>query len=317
LIEEAITSSQLEGAATTREVAKEMLKQGRPPRDRSERMILNNYQTMQRIIEVKGQPLTSALIFEIHRIVTEGTFDDPSAAGRFRRGDEGCVVGNDLGEVFHVPPPAGQLEGRLDSMIAFANGETPGSFIHPAIRSMILHFWLAYDHPFVDGNGRTARALFYWSMLRHQYWLFGYLSISRIILKAPVQYGRAFLHTETDDNDLTYFLIYHAQVLGRAIAELHEYLERRTRQLRDLEAELRGMVMLNHRQRDLIVHAVRHPGSRYDVESYRRSHGVVYETARTDLLDLVNRGLMDSRKVGKAWVFTPVGDLEARLRRAT
>ncbi len=53
LIEEAITSSQLEGASTTREVAKQMIGEGRKPRDRSERMILNNYQTMQRIVELK------------------------------------------------------------------------------------------------------------------------------------------------------------------------------------------------------------------------------------------------------------------------
>ena len=65
--------------------------------------------------------------------------------------------------------------------------EIAGGFIHPMIRSIILHFWLAYDHPFVDGNGRTARALFYWSMLRHGYWLFEFISISQIILKGPDQ----------------------------------------------------------------------------------------------------------------------------------
>jgi Fic family protein len=53
-MEEAITSSQLEGAATTREVAKEMIREGRQPRDRSERMILNNYLTMQRIGAIRN-----------------------------------------------------------------------------------------------------------------------------------------------------------------------------------------------------------------------------------------------------------------------
>lgn len=314
LIEEATTSSQLEGAATTREVAREMIRQGRPARDQGERMILNNYRAMERIIETRAEPLTRDLIFELHRMVTEGTLKDPSAAGRFRRQDEPCVVGNDFDEVYHVPPPAGQLDVRLDAMIAFANGETPGPFIHPAIRSMILHFWLAYDHPFLDGNGRTARALFYWSMLRSQYWLFEYISISRIILKAPMRYGRAFLYTETDDNDLTYFLLYHSEVIGRAITELYEYLERRTKQVRSLETELRGMATLNHRQRELISHALRHPGFLYSVDSHRRSNGVVYQTARTDLLQLVERNLLDSRKVGKAWVFTPSANLEDKLR---
>jgi Fic family protein len=203
LVEESITSSQLEGASTTREIAKKMIRAGRQPRDRSERMILNNYRTMMSILEVKDREMTGDLLFEIHRMMTDGTLKDPSAAGRFRRSDEDVVVADDLGEVFHVPPPADELGRRLDEMCEFANGRTPGGFIHPILRSMILHFWLAYDHPFVDGNGRTARALFYWSLLRRAYWLFEYVSISTVILKAPARYERAFLYTETDENDLT------------------------------------------------------------------------------------------------------------------
>ena len=58
LMEEAITSSQLEGAVTTREVAKEMIRLGRKPRDNSEQMILNNYVTMQRIRALKASALS-------------------------------------------------------------------------------------------------------------------------------------------------------------------------------------------------------------------------------------------------------------------
>ncbi len=316
LIEEAITSSQLEGAATTREVAKEMIRQGRAPRDRSEKMILNNYRTMQRIESLRGELLSRDLVFEIHRMVTMDTLDDPSAAGRFRRPDERVVVSDTTGETLHEPPSADQLDARMESMCDFANGGASPEFIHPVIRSMILHFWLAYDHPFVDGNGRTARALFYWSMLHLNYWLCEFISISEIILKAPVKYGRAFLYTETDDNDLTYFLVYHSEVIRRAVDELHRYVERRSRQLRAVEAELRGMGMLNHRQRDLIGHALRHPGHRYTIESHKTSHSVVYQTARSDLLDLVDRGLLNQKKQGKVLVFTPVDDLERRLRQS-
>jgi Fic family protein len=313
LIEEAITSSQLEGASTTREVAQNLIREGRQPRDRSERMILNNYETMQYILGIKDRELSAGLLFEIHRMVTEGTLNDATAAGRFRRSDETVVVGDDLGEVFYIPPRAEELPGRLDEMCRFANGQTPGGFIHPVVRAMILHFWLAYDHPFVDGNGRTARALFYWSMLRQGYWLVEYISISTIILKGPVQYGRAFLHTETDENDLTYFLLYHASVIRRAIDELYADIARRTKQLARTQGQLRGLSELNHRQRELIGHALLHPGHRYTIESHRTSHGVVYETARSDMMDLEARGLLRKRKSGKTWIFTPSPDLEQKL----
>jgi Fic family protein len=177
LIEEAITSSQLEGATTTRLIAKEMIRTGRPPRDKSETMILNNYKAMRRIRELKNKPLTKEVVLELHRIVSEGTLDNPDAAGRFRTKDEEVNVVGNYGEVYHVPPTAFSLEGRMRQMCDFANGETPEGFLHPILRAIILHFWLSYDHPFVDGNGRTARALFYWAMLRRNKWLCEFISI--------------------------------------------------------------------------------------------------------------------------------------------
>ena len=315
LIEEAITSSQLEGATTTRPIAKEMIRTGRPPRDRSETMILNNFKAMKRIGQLKNQPLTKELVFELHRIVTNDALDDPTAAGRFRRADEEVSVQGDYGEVFHVPPHARQLDDRMEALCEFANGVTPEGFLHPIIRSIILHFWLSYDHPFVDGNGRTARALFYWSMLRRGYWLCEFISISHIIRKAPVKYGRAFLYTENDDNDLTYFILYHLSVITKAIKQLHEYIKKKTQELRAVESQLKGIEVLNHRQRAVVGHAIRHPNTKYTVQSHQTSHNVAYETARSDLMDLRDKGLLQGAKVGKTWYFLPEQGLEERLAK--
>jgi len=314
LIQEAVTSSQIEGAATTRVVAKDMIRTGRAPRDKSEQMILNNFRTMQHVGTLKDRALSKDLVLEIHRIITEKTLEQGAAAGRFRQTDEQIVVGDMYGEVFHNPPPAKQLEERMAAMCEFANGRTPDKLIHPVLRSIILHFWLAYDHPFVDGNGRVARALFYWSMLRHKdHWLFEFISISQIILNAPAKYGRAFLYTETDDNDLTYFIIHQFDVIQRAVKELHRYIQKKTAALHALEGKLRGVTELNHRQQTLIGHALRHPQQRYTFKSHQMSHNIVYQTARTDLLDLEKRSLLNSRKVGRTWVFTPALGLEKRL----
>ena len=315
LIEESITSSQLEGAATTREVAKEMIRTKRPPRDRSEQMIVNNYATMEQIRKLQLSPLTKDLVLNIHRLVTTNTLDDPTAAGRFRRADEPIDIGDDFGQTFHVPPPADQLESRMAAMCDFANLKTSEVFLHPVLRSIVLHFWLAYDHPFKDGNGRTARALFYWSMLHRGYWLCEYISISEIILKGPSKYARAFLYTESDENDMTHFIVYHLDILCRAIEQLHAFVEDKTKQLQALERRIRGIVVLNHRQRDLISHALHHPDTRYSIESHRAGHNVAYQTARTDLLDLAERGLLSKGKVGKEWYFRPFADLEHRLEQ--
>ncbi|MCC6623561.1 MAG: Fic family protein [Deltaproteobacteria bacterium] len=316
LITEAITSSQLEGASTTREVAEEMLLSKRKPRDTGERMILNNYLTMKRIHELKTEPLTPALVFELHRLVTADTLERPDAAGRFRRADERIAVVDNDDQVLHDPPPAETLPARLRALCDFANGKTPNGFVHPALRAIVLHFWLAYDHPFVDGNGRTARALFYWSMLRSGYWLFEYVSISEVILRAPVKYGRAFLLTETDDNDLTYFVLYHLQVIRESLDNLKRYIAKKADDVRSLDGVLRlAADRFNHRQRELLSHALRHPTQVYTIAEHQARQGVVYQTARTDLLSLAEQGLLVQSTAGKKLVFRPVRDLEKRLRR--
>ena len=198
-------------------------------------------------------------------------------------------------------------------MCAFANGETQAHFIHPAVRAIILHFWLAYDHPFVDGNGRTARALFYWSMLRSGYWIFEFISISTILRKAPVQYGRSFLYTETDDNDLTYFLVAQTEVISQAISELHRYIERKAAQLRQAEQDIQALALFNHRQVALIRYALSNPGQRYTIASHQQSHAVVHQTARTDLLDLVERGVLEMVKKGRPMIFAAPTDVAERL----
>ena len=95
-------------------------------------------------------------------------------------------------------------------------------------QSIILHFMIGYDHPFVDGNGRVARALFYWAMLRHGYPLAKFLSISKVLREAPARYARAYRFTETDGGDLTYFVDHQLDVIARSIEALGDYVTRKT-----------------------------------------------------------------------------------------
>ena len=119
---------------------------------------------------------------------------------------------------------------------------------------------------------------------------------------------------ETDDNDLTYFILYHLDVIRRAVDQLNEYVKRKTNELQMLERKMRALALLNHRQQALISHAVRNPHQAYTIDSHSLSHKVVYQTARSDLLDLAKRGVLQAKKVGKQWRFTPSPDIEERLR---
>jgi Fic family protein len=278
-------------------------------------MILNNYQALQFMRGEMGDTLSPELVLELQRILTAGTLD-PESAGRLQRPDEERVAVYDRldGSLIHQPPPADQLERRLDDLCTFANaGEDPERFMHPVVRAILLHFWLAYDHPFEDGNGRTARALFYWSMRAQGYWLTEYLSISSILRKAPSKYMQAFLLTETDDGDTTYFLLYQLEVIKRAVEDLHTYLRRKVKEVAEVERAIRRSAEFNHRQLALLSNAIRNPEQVYTFRSHAASHNVTHETARRDLLQLVEQGLLQRRSIRRLALFRPVADLPRRL----
>ena len=308
LMEEAIASSQLEGASTTRKVAKDMLRTGRPPKDRHERMILNNWNIIQFVRERPTMRLTPDLLREIHAMVTEGTMDHPDEAGRFRTSQDAIIV-EYQGETVHVPPAAESLPDRLKAFCAFVNQDDPEEWIHPVIKAVMVHFWLAYDHPFTDGNGRTARALFYWYMLSRGYSVFEYASISRYFVRAPGQYVRAYVYTELDEGDLTYFLDFHLHVICLALRDVRQYLVRKQLEIQRASQSLQGFRGLNLRQKGVLDQAMRKGPGHYTIRAHMNYHGVVYQTARQDLLELAKKGFLKTKKQGKEFVFVPAAKM--------
>jgi Fic family protein len=279
--------------------------------------MMNNYHAMQRVGEIRNEELTPALICDLHRIVTEGTLDDPALEGRFQLPGEKRIVVEDTadGSILHETPPAEELPERLQRLCDFANGTTSATaYVPPVVRSIVVHFMLAYDHPFVDGNGRTARVLFYWSMLNQDYWLTEFLPISRLLKQAPAKYGRSFLYSEQDEGDLTYFIIYQLGIIQRAITDLQTYLERKVAETRRIQESLTLLSQhFNYRQVALLGHAINNPRAQYTVQSHSRSHNVAAQTARTDLQDLERNGFLDKNSLRRGYAWTPVAGLRELL----
>lgn len=312
LMEEAIASSLLEGAHTTRVEAKKMLREGRSPRNQAEQMVFNNWRTLEHVQSLRAEPLSLALLLEIHALVTRDTLDDARDCGQLRRRNDVRVEDVRSGEIVHQPPPFERLPDRLASLIEWANDDET-VWIHPVVKASLLHFFIGYEHPFVDGNGRTARALFYWFMLSRGYWLFECLAISRFFLRAPIQYGRAYVLCETDENDTTYFISHSLRVIELALSDMRLYLTRKSREAQ-IVANVTLINGLNARQQAILGHAGTHPDAQYTFALHQKLHRITYQTARTDLLGLEAQGLLSKRKVGKQFVFVPNSDLNSRLR---
>jgi Fic family protein len=298
LMEEAIASSQLEGAATTRKVAKDMLRTSRKPRNKSELMILNNYMTIKKIIEMIDKKITPKLILDIHASITKDTLRDSAFEGRFRDTNEVAVVDPTSGLVYYKPPDYKHINQLVKDLCAFINNDSPKRFMHPIIKASIIHFFIGYIHPFIDGNGRTARAIFYWYLLSKGYWLMEFMSISRTIVKSPMKYARAYLHTELDENDMTYFIKFQIRTLDIALKELKDYIKRKIQE-KEWIYEFIQIEGLNHRQVEIIKRFYGNPKLAITINEVKNMFDVVYQTARMDLLQLESMGYLKKHRLGK------------------
>lgn len=287
VMEESIASSQVEGASTTTLLAKKMLREKRKPKDRSERMILNNFNAMKYINEKKDVPLTPEFIEEVHRIITNGTLENDSYEGRFRDTDDIVISDRLTGDVYHQPIPYSDIKSTIDSVCDYINGEE--EFEHPLIKGMILHFIIAYIHPFVDGNGRLARALFYWYSLKKGYWAFEFLSISKVIKSHRGKYDMAYLMSETDGNDITYFIKFNLELIEDAFVIFREYVKRKLREQKSLETEIMGIENLNLRQKSILRDIIK-TDEPFSVYYVKEKYQISYQTARTDILKLMGLG---------------------------
>ncbi len=302
LIDEAISSSLLEGAVTTRKEAREMIEQRKKPKNLGEQMVLNNFETLQLIILKQGEILTPDLLLEIQQAVTKGTID-PEDVGHFRIRNDVRVVDTSTGSVLHTPPNFQEIEKYIQNLCKFANTDDEKKFIHPIIKAIIIHFLIGYIHPFNDGNGRTARSLFYWYCLSRGYWLMEYLSISNNILKSRGKYAKAYLYTEYDGLDLTYFIRYQIDCMNDALSDLISYIEEKQQQQKIAGELIRSDPNMNPRQAEILSEIMESPNQIFTIFQIADRFNVVYQTARTDLMHLNDLGYIVKEKRGKGLFF--------------
>ena len=298
LMEEAIYSSKMEGASTTRVVAKEMLRKKKSPQNKAQQMIVNNYNTIQYIVDHKDDPLTEEGLLYIHRLMTEKTLDNPDDAGRFRINDKVVVADMVEGDIIYTPPTFEDIPEFIETLCDFFNNDNSSTFIHPIIKGIIVHFMLAYMHPFVDGNGRTARALFYWYMLKENYKLTEYMSISRVIAKSKSSYEKAFQYTENDGNDMSYFVAYNLKALETSFQQLRDYI-RRKQQEKKAASTFMMAGNINYRQAIVLQRLKDEPDTIFTVKDVQELFSVSSMTARKDLADLVKQGYLTEIAINK------------------
>lgn len=318
--DEAISSSQLEGAATTTLVAKDMLKRKRLPRTPDERMIIGNFKMMNFAWDNRHQPLSVDLIARLHEVGVGGIDDGKYSPGIFRTHDDVVVQDGD-GNTVHVPPPAQGLKSRLDILADWINTQHDDAnredYLHPLIKGISLHFALGYEHPFRDGNGRVARALFYWFMFKNDFSAFRYIAVSVLLRNAPVKYGRSYLYTETDAMDLTYFIDHQCSVIVRAVNDFLAAYKKIAADVVSFDHWLAGSALydqFSEKQKTVFQVALNGTAKEFTAVNVKENLGCSYNTASAVLNGLVDLNVFQKTKAGREWVFS-LRD-ESEIKRA-
>jgi len=250
----------------------------------------------------EDEELSEEFLLDIHRTITKDTLPDADV-GSFRSTND-IVVGDsvDPDKIYHHPPDHKDLPELMKAFYHFASRDDE-EFIHPVIKGIALHFLIGYIHPFNDGNGRTARTVFYWYLLSRGYWLFQYMAISRRILRSKKEYGTAYLYTETDENDLTYFINYNVISIKDALDDMLMYIRRKQKEQREAQKLLGKLDDINLRQADILERIMKNQGKYFSIQEIAAVYDVVYQTARNDLFSLARKQYITQRKISRSYAF--------------
>lgn len=295
-VEEAISSAIYEGANTTRAKAKQLIESGKRPASKDDWMLLNNVEALEWIKSHRSDPVSLDLILKVHQIVTKNTLEgaDANYCGKFR--DDSVVVNNALGKVVHEGIDFSKIEETLGEIIKKVTSHP--RYVHPLIRGILLHYFLAYVHPFFDGNGRTARTLFYFKSMKHDLKFVELLSISAHLKNTGNQYEKAFEKVKHHEWDLTYFIDYCLESLLSAL----KIVEGKVNYLLKINV-LKDVFKLNENQIGLLQKLALNKYRVVTIEAYAEEIQKSREVARQDLKGLFETGLMSEEKVGKKFTY--------------
>ncbi len=292
IIDEAFYSSVIEGAYSTRQRAREVITSGEPPKNRSEQMIINNYEALRFVSDHLDGPINEAVVLEIARILTKGTLDEDTKPG-YR--DSGVQVMNGRQEVVYVAPDAKYVKPMMDDLLAYIADTT----VHPVIKACVTHIYFVTIHPLFDGNGRTARALAYMILLQAGYHFVRQFPISGILVQERTKYYKAIRAAQDPENgyDFTYFMEYYASMLERSIEGVHDHMAKHQR-LKSVEEQL-GVGEDAKRILQGAKWLVAENIPTITVVKWQAKFKISAETARKDLMKLESTGFVSKRTIGR------------------
>lgn len=286
LVKEAHHTTHIEGTELTLEQA-EMLLAGQPvaQADLNDKKELLNYRDAFNLVASyidNGGPITEVLIREIHKELVKGVRGNAATPGSYRK-IPNYVVNSMTKEVIYTPPPANEVPILMAALVDWLNHRKD---INAIIVSAIAQFQLVHIHPFLDGNGRSARLLSTLCLYKAGYDFKRLFSLSEFYDRDRQEYYHRIQSARDNDLDLTHWIEYYAEGLATQMTEVCQLGKR----VIEIDLLVKDHP-LNERQQSVVTYLAEH--TQMGIRDYEQlCPSVNKRTLQRELKAMVDMGLL-------------------------
>jgi Fic family protein len=288
LILESHYSTHIEGTALSLKQARSIL-EGRKVKgiNRDDEKELLNYKKAMDFISKyigKGNPITVGIIRELHKILVKDVRGEQADPGNYRK-VQNYVVNSRTREVIYTPPPPLEVPHLMKVFVEWLNKVED---LSPIFVAGISQFQFVHIHPFIDGNGRTARILSTLILYKTGYDFKRLFTISEYYDKDRPSYYQAIQSVRKNNMDMTAWLEYFVNGLRSQMKEIQQKGEQLIKQ--DATLQKIRKTGLNLRQEKAIKHLIKN--GRITVNEYQSVASCIRRTAQRDLEELIVKGII-------------------------
>jgi len=315
-IEETVAAARLDGLDIDPLDATLLLQQDHKPRTATERLLRNTLAAMSNLDRFLATPFSPELFDALRETLLDGV--DTSD---LRVVEPRCGI---MTAEYREEEVRLHADTQLRYICDYYNHSTGDTHDHVVLRALLLPDLFRFYRPLPDLNSEVGRLAFHLYALKIKLPVLGHLPLSQAKLRwetgtsdpsVSLDRERYLNAREHDGTDITGYFTLSVQLALSALRDLAWSLRELEQHDEDLRSLLQSAPLLNHRQRSILGHALRNPSSEFRISHHRTTHSVVYATARSDLLGLVDKGYLEISMQGREMVFTPRPGLHTIIER--
>ena len=296
LIKATHASTAIEGNPLTLEEVSRLAQGRKVTATRKTKLEVLNYLHVLENIEKyqKDKKITEIHILKLHRDITKGTLDNPEWEGKYR--EVQVYVGNKItGEIIFTPPPSKEVPILMEEFLMWLNSEESPK-LHPVIIAGISHYEFVRIHPFVDGNGRCARALTTLILYIHEFDIKRFFTLDDYYDSDRIAYYSALKSVNQKTLDLTQWLEYFLEGVRVSILRVKERVLQLS--LERQKQREKGQIALTERQMK-IIELIQKNGqiSSGDIQ---KTFKISRQAAYKEIKKLIELDIIERRGSGKA-----------------